>query len=86
LAKNQTCACFLFSPSLIASRCAAAVWTTNFTPDLSVVGRPGGGGGGDVIVVVMGVGMTTGMGDEPNRFDADRGAATGEGQEASPAG
>jgi hypothetical protein len=50
------------------------------------VGRPGGGGGGDVIVVVMGVGMTTGMGDEPNRFDADRGAATGEGQEASPAG
>jgi hypothetical protein len=76
---NQTCACFLFSPSLIASRCAAATWTADFTPDLSAVGRPGGGGGGDVIVVVVGAGMRTGAGDEPIRFDADRGAATGGG-------
>jgi hypothetical protein len=55
------------------------MWTADFTPDLSAVGRPGGGGGGDVIVAVVGAGMMTGAGDEPIRFDADRGAATGGG-------
>jgi hypothetical protein len=55
------------------------MWMADFTPDLSAVGRPGGGGGGDVIVAVVGAGMRTGAGDEPIRFDADRGAATGGG-------
>jgi hypothetical protein len=58
LAKNQICACFILSPSLIASRCAVAMSTTNFTPDLSGGGRPAGGGVGDALVA--GTGMRTG--------------------------
>ena len=85
LARNQTCACFLFSPSLIASRCAVAMSTAAFTedellsmsPDLSGGGQPAGDGGGDVLVAGAGAGTRTHSGarDEPVLFDADRGAA-----------
>ena len=86
LARNQICARFLFSPSLIASRCAVAMSTAAFTedellsmsPDLSGGGQPAGDGGDDVLVAGAGAGTRTrtrsGTGDEPVLFDADRGA------------
>jgi len=97
LARNQTCACFLFSPSLIASRCAVAMSTAAFTedellsmsPDLSGGGQPAGDGGGDVLVASAGTRTRTGAGDEPLEpvlFYADRGAATEGGSGGSAGG
>ena len=99
LARNQTCACFLFSPTLIASRCAVAMSTAAFTedellsmsPDLSGGRQSAGDGGGDVLVAGAGASTRTrtGAGDEPLEpvlFDADRGAATEGGSGGSAGG
>ena len=97
LARNQNCACFLFSPTLIASRCAVAMSTAAFTedellsmsPDLSGGGQPAGDGGGDVLIASAGTRTRTGAGDEPLEpvlFDADRGAATEGGSGGSAGG
>jgi hypothetical protein len=45
------------------------------SPDLYGGGQPAGDGGGDVLVV--GMRTCTSAGDEPIRFDANRGAAVG---------
>jgi hypothetical protein len=59
------------------STTALTVDELSTSPNLCGGGQPAGDGGGDVLVA--GMRTCTDAGDEPIRFDADRGAAMGGG-------